>query len=300
MPYNPAGGSTYNLNSSISSTATTITLSSFTEPVSGTPYTMVLLNTNIAFATIAPRTSSSEFISFTNIVQNGDGTATLTGVTRGLAKKYPFTEDVTFKLPHSGQSQFILSDAPQVWTEYPAKANDEDITGLWNFEQTPTGLNPGAVPDASDSVKGITELSVPAVSPTTPIAVGDNDPRITKPVSCVLFTRSLSAASATVNVPHGLGRLPSFIEATALYASDPLSLQCIGTYDGTNTKSIYLLSAAGPTLSQDNSTTNFMVLVPTSGNTQNAIVTMDATNVIFTWTKTGSPTGLAEILLKAY
>src|ERR1039458_1359561 len=38
------GGGTYRLASSISSTQTSIKLSSFTEPVSGTPYTMAYLN----------------------------------------------------------------------------------------------------------------------------------------------------------------------------------------------------------------------------------------------------------------
>lgn len=135
MTYNPAGGQTYNLGSSIGSTDTTILLSSFTEPVSGTPYTMVLLNTDIAYGTIAPKTSSAEFISFTGITQNADGSATLTGVTRGLAKKYPFTEDVAFKLPHAGQSVFILSDAPQVFVKYVTLENTETITGLKTFTE---------------------------------------------------------------------------------------------------------------------------------------------------------------------
>lgn len=130
MAYFPAGGSTYTLQSSITSTQTTITLTSFTEPVSGTPYTMALLNTDIVYATIGPKTSSSEFISFTGITQNSDGTATLTGVTRGLAKKYPLTENSTFKLPHSGQTTFILSDAPQVFgLQYAALKNDNIFTG---------------------------------------------------------------------------------------------------------------------------------------------------------------------------
>jgi hypothetical protein len=129
--YYPFGAKTYNLGSSISSTATTILLSSFTEPVTGTPYTMALLNTDIVYGTIAPKTTSSEFISFTGITQNANGTATLTGVTRGLAKKYPFIESTAYKLPHAGQSQFIISDAPQVFVEYGALENDEVITGLW-------------------------------------------------------------------------------------------------------------------------------------------------------------------------
>lgn len=129
MTFNPFGGKTYNLASSIGSTDTTILLSSFLEPVTDTPYTMALLNTDIAFGTIAPRTSSSEFISFTGITQNSDGTATLTGVTRGLAKKYPFTSSSSYKLPHSGQSQFIISDAPQLFNEYAALGNDNVFTG---------------------------------------------------------------------------------------------------------------------------------------------------------------------------
>jgi hypothetical protein len=129
MSYNPAGGQTYTLQSSISSTQTTITLSSFTVPVSGDLITMSLMNTDIAYATIAPKTSSSEFISFTGITQNADGTATLTGVTRGLSKVYPLTEDTDYKLPHSGQSTFILSDAPQVFNKMAILSNDNVFTG---------------------------------------------------------------------------------------------------------------------------------------------------------------------------
>jgi hypothetical protein len=40
-------------------------------------------------------------------------------------------------------------------------------------------LSGGSIADASATVKGITKLSVAPVSPTNPIAVGDNDPRMT-------------------------------------------------------------------------------------------------------------------------
>ncbi len=144
--YNPFGGTTYNLNSSISSTQTSLTLTSFLEPVTGTPYTMDLLNTGIVYATISPKTTSSEFISFTTITQNGDGTATIGGIVRGLAKKYPFTSDSDYKLPHSGQSQFIISDAPQVFKEYGTLSNDEVITGYWEAPNPIT--NQGLVTNA--------------------------------------------------------------------------------------------------------------------------------------------------------
>jgi len=193
--YHTAGGQTYTLGSSISSTQTTILLSSFTEPVSGTPYTMVLLNTDIAYGTIAPKTSQSEFISFTGITQNANGSATLTGVTRGLAKKYPYTTDATFKLPHSGQTSFILSNAPQVFEKDARLENDQTFTGVNTFSQSPivptggTGTQAannqdianavtGASGTATNTTFGTTKLSVAADSVPNPIVVGDNDPRV--------------------------------------------------------------------------------------------------------------------------
>lgn len=131
----PAGGLTYYLQSSIGLTNTTITLSSF-QNRTDIPLTMALLNTDIAYATLDPQTSISEFISFTGITQNANGTATLTGVTRGLSDIYPFTASSTMRQPHSGQSRLILSDPPQLFNEYAAKRNTEYVTGAWGFQGT--------------------------------------------------------------------------------------------------------------------------------------------------------------------
>lgn len=131
-------GQSYTLGSSISSTQTTILLSSFKVPVVGTSITMTTMNTSIAYGTLAPGTSQAELISFTGVTQNANGTATLTGVTRGLDKEYPYTESTSFKQPHAGQTIFILSDAPQVFNEYPAKRNDETITGKFTFPTSGT------------------------------------------------------------------------------------------------------------------------------------------------------------------
>ena len=106
-------GKTWTLQSSISSTATSIILTSFKEPVSGANMTMALMNSTIAYGTLRPKTGYSELISFTGITQNSDGTATLTGVTRGLKRGYDYTASATFQLPHPGGSKFILSDSPQ-------------------------------------------------------------------------------------------------------------------------------------------------------------------------------------------
>lgn len=134
--FNTTGGGTYNLQATITSNQTTIQLSSFLEPQSNIPYTMSYLNSSIEYATIAPQTSTSEFISFTGITQNSDGSATLTGVQRGLDRSYPYTASTTLALPHAGQTRLILSNPPQVYNSYAALTNNNIFYGTNTFSST--------------------------------------------------------------------------------------------------------------------------------------------------------------------
>lgn len=173
----PAGGLTYRLQSSIGTSNSTLTLSSFKNR-SSIPLTMTLLNTDIGYATIDPQTSRSEFVSFTGVTQNSDGTATLTGVSRGLADIYPFTASTTMTQTHAGQSILILSDSPQLFNEYALRRGNENISGTWNFQSLPTttiaclsgsqfcnkayidaGLNQGAATSTFSNI-GLVELAL--------------------------------------------------------------------------------------------------------------------------------------------
>lgn len=137
--FQPAAGGTYRLQTSIGSTDTSIRLASFEEPISDLPITMTSLTSDIGYGTVDPQSSTrKEFVSFTGITQNSDGTATLTGVTRGLAFLYPFTASTTLRQAHPGQSIFILSDSPQLFDEYTKRRNNEWITGTWGFNLAPT------------------------------------------------------------------------------------------------------------------------------------------------------------------
>lgn len=157
--FSPAAGGTYRLQTSIGTTDTTITLSSFTEPISGTPITMSSLATDIAYATIDPQsTTRKEFVSFTGISQNSDGTATLTGVSRGLSFLSPFTASSTLRKAHPGQSILILSDSPQFFNEYARRRSDETITGQWTFNTFP--ITPSTTL-ASTTAAGWVELATP-------------------------------------------------------------------------------------------------------------------------------------------
>src|SRR3990167_1384224 len=139
--FNPAGGLTYRLKSSIGTTNTSIVLSSLKNRTD-IPLTMTLLGTDIGYATLDPQSTRSEFISFTGITQNSDGSATVTGVLRGISDIFPFVASTTMAEAHSGQSIFILSDSPALFDEYTKRRSNEWITGVWGFGSLPTSSVP--------------------------------------------------------------------------------------------------------------------------------------------------------------
>lgn len=145
--YQPSGGSNYKLANSISSTATSINLTSFKEPISNIPYTMSYLNSDFGFATLEPNIpTKSEYVKFTGITQNTNGSATITGVTRGLPRSNTnagCTASTTLSLSHTAQSDFAFTtDSPCFFQEYAVKRNDETITGSWTVPTPLVGGNP--------------------------------------------------------------------------------------------------------------------------------------------------------------
>lgn len=255
--FSPFGATTYTLNSSISSTQNTITLSSFTEPVTGTPYTMALLNTDIFYFTISPKTTSSEFGSATGITQNSDGTATLTGVTRGLAKKYPFTSDSAYKLPHSGQSIFIISDAPQVFNKYVTLENAETISGIKTFSVSPIVPTPttptqaankayadslaiAGAPNASTSVQGLVQEATQAQADAK-TATGSTGAKLFQNLSTQrsTLTNDYVADTGTANTyaiapspaitAYAVGQTFSFKATNANTTASTLNVNSLGT-----------------------------------------------------------------------
>lgn len=140
----PVAGATYSVGgvpyylygAGIGSSDTSITLTSFKQPTSG-----YLLNMSdfgsTGYLTIQPgNVNYQEFVSFTGVTQNSDGTATLTGVTRGLAPVSPYTASSTLQKAHSGGTTAIISNPPQFYERFANKDNDQSITGTWTFAST--------------------------------------------------------------------------------------------------------------------------------------------------------------------
>jgi len=140
---NAVGGERYYLSGSgISSSATSITVTKFgyTQP-NGTYAKFTMTNFgDLGCATIQPGNVSGkqEFVSFTGITQNGDGSALLSGVTRGLERYEPFTASTTLQTTHSGGSELVISNSPPCFYQnYTAATQNESVTGLWQFVQVP-------------------------------------------------------------------------------------------------------------------------------------------------------------------
>jgi hypothetical protein len=104
-------------------------------------------------------------------------------------------------------------------------------------------------------------------------------------------TYDVSTASGTQNIPHGLGITPKLYQVALLFSPNQNATSQAISYNG-NSIGTFRDGATGQT------TATFLAEL-SSGNQSVAVITADATNIILTWTKTGSPTGTAQITWNA-
>jgi hypothetical protein len=117
------------------STATSIILTSFQTP-DGTNITMTDFGL-LGYMTLEPETANEENISFTGVTQNPNGTATLTGVTRGLGFVAPYTASLSLALAHPGGAKIRVTNSAPFYNEFTNKFNDETILNTWTFNAVP-------------------------------------------------------------------------------------------------------------------------------------------------------------------
>lgn len=178
--------------------ATTITLTSLTD-IYGNVLTMSDFGSK-GYITLEPDTTNEEAATFTGVTANANGTYTLTGVSTALAKS-PYTETSGLVRSHAGGTKVVITDNVAFWNTFVNKGDNGTITSTLTFSvpnypqvDTPAtlptldaqfatkkyvdGVAIAGAPDASTTTKGISTLSTAPVSPTAPIAVGDNDGRV--------------------------------------------------------------------------------------------------------------------------
>jgi hypothetical protein len=173
-------------------------LTSFTD-IYGTAITNISSFGDKGYITLEPDTTNEEAATFTGVTVNANGTVTLTGVSTVSAQS-PYTETSGLIRGHVGGTKVVVTDNVAFWNTFTNKNNDETVSGQWTFTNTP--IVPGTVSDASTTVKGVSKLATAPVLSTNPIAVGDNDPRVS-PVSLASVTANQVAALAGTGTPNG-------------------------------------------------------------------------------------------------
>lgn len=133
---NLIAGGTYTLSGGgVSSSATSITLSSFTIPQTGQKIQDSDLSSTF-YITLEPGNRSRQEVVSCTTVSQGATTATLSGCTRGISPVRPYTASTTLQFAHAGGTQVIFSDPPNVFDEMANVQNTAYITGTWGFQGT--------------------------------------------------------------------------------------------------------------------------------------------------------------------
>jgi hypothetical protein len=116
-------------------------------------------------------------------------------------------------------------------------------------------------------------------------------------------TKDATEASTTQNIAHGLGVIPKKIRirAIAIRATSTMgNWESNTVYNGTTQSSMCYLNGGADSFAID--TSGFILSTAQNSpgtNAQTGAVTFDATNIIITWTKAGSPTGTYTLLWEA-
>ena len=241
----------------VSGSATSIPLTNFVTRQL-TPITTANIG-GIGYATIDPGTSKEENISFTGVTQNSNGTAILTGVTRGLQDVYPYTGTSTLSIAHSGGATVITSNSGAFYSQFNIAANTSTITGNWTFassslpsvsSDTPTSsfttfnlvdkqyadaLSFAGVPNGSVSTKGIyQEATAATIASGTVIGTSGADLTLTQATAST--TGGSVSSSYSVVESNGIGTIDkswvtSTTISTAVSSSPTFPYVPVGTID---------------------------------------------------------------------
>lgn len=106
------------------------------------------------------------------------------------------------------------------------------------------------------------------------------------------ISRGGAAASSVLNIAHGLGTIPKKVRITAFYNANTAGnvdlSSSYGSYNGTTNSCVYNVVNAGGGLLLNTDNTYGIFLSNMAGSAdQKAVITVDATNIILTFTKTG-------------
>lgn len=222
----PVGGQTYYLaGAGINATQNTIQLTSLRTP-DGTNITMSNFGTK-GYGTLEPQTNSKiEFIDFTGITQNSNGTATLTGVTRGIGFVYPYASLSSLEKAHAGGAVFSVTNTPEFYYDEFVMQNNSNLFTWPSASSSPASkgyvdyvaFNGAAVVPATMSTPGVSQLAtqLQTASSTVTNGAGYN---LVIPSSNATSTYNQATAPLEVVVTQNSGKIDNnFIATSTLFA----------------------------------------------------------------------------------
>lgn len=238
----PAALSTYNLaGAGVAASDTSITIQSLTVKQTGALVTASSLRQGAGdrfYATLEPgSTSKQEIVGCTGVTQNSGGTATLTGCLRGMLPFYPYTASTSYAFSHSGGSQVIFGDAPQLFNDFA------------NYVASSTSA--GAA-DAGGAIKGLVEVaSAGEAASNAQTGSGDTSAPLALTSAIASSTRTANTAQVVVASSSsgyidksyiGGGTIPGYTmtgtnSATSTFATSSIQIGSFPAYQiGKNVK----------------------------------------------------------------
>lgn len=198
QPYSLAGAGAI-------TSATTILLKSMTD-IDGNSLTMAGDFGTIGFGTLEPGNGiNEEQICFTGLVNNSNGTVTLTGV-KNVSFVYPYTQTSGLSKTHAGSTPFIISNTSGFYDQLTSKDDDETVNGVWTFTQSPIVPDPVNNTEAANKEWVLSVVNGGPVTTNALVESGTAGETITigQPVYLKaadgLWWKATGATAATVNV----------------------------------------------------------------------------------------------------
>lgn len=244
----PAALATYTLaGSGVSSSATSITLTNLTIKQTGQKIITSDLRqgaTDSFYITIEPgNTTRQEIVGCTGVTQNSNGTATLTGCSRGMSPIYPYTASSTLRFPHAGSSHVIFGDAPQIFNDFNNYVASAVVSG--------------AV-DSSATVKGIVEKATNAeAAGHAAIGSGNTTAPLALTTDIASSTRTANTAQVVVASSSDGYIDSSYIPATILYNHTFTATTTLATTTIANFIPMGLFASTSVSSGQTSMTLNF-------------------------------------------
>lgn len=195
----------------ITNSQNTIQLASFALPdPNKTPITMAMFGA-IGYGVLDPQTSKIENVSFTGVTQNSNGSATLTGVSRGLSFYTPYAASTTLAVSHAGGATFILSNSGAFYGQQFAFTNNANTFSAVNIfgSTTPPKY------DADPIWANFTTQAFADVSYVNSVVAAGCANAATGIKGCVQIATGLQAASST-----GTGSTGALLVLPASIATD--------------------------------------------------------------------------------